>query len=320
MATPRYYRKVIRIRAEDSPNVRYGLAQVRAGIEPTNEILVPGVLTYADYVKRRKTWDPIRQCIGLDAQFYEGAEILLFPPEWLNLAEIRAEQIKGLVRKARAIGIDPAEGGDKTAMAAVDELGIIELVSKKTSNTAVIPREAIAFGAKHGVAPENWVFDRGGGGKQHADTLREQGYAVRTVAFGESISLDPKRGLQMVETRMEMKEDKYVFLNRRAQLYGEFSQLLDPGLYPDGFGLASGLCGCVGDPETELRHQLAQIPKKYDKEGRLVLLPKHNPNDDDDPRTLVKLIGHSPDEADAVSLAIHGMLHKKTRARAGVIK
>ena len=91
----RYYRKIIKIRAEDSPNVRLALEQQRLGIIPTNEILVPGVLTWTECCKRRATWDAIRQCIGLDAEFYEGAELLLFPPEWLNRAEQLAARIKG---------------------------------------------------------------------------------------------------------------------------------------------------------------------------------------------------------------------------------
>jgi len=33
--------------------------------------------------------------------------------------------------------------------------------------------------------------------------------------------------------------------------------------------------------------------------------------------TLVDLIGHSPDEADAVVLACHGMLHAQSRPRVG---
>src|SRR3972149_2557666 len=78
------------------------------------------------------------ECIGLDAEFYEGAEVLLFPPEWLNLAENRADAIEKMQRQAKAIGIDPAEGGDQTAIAVVDELGLIELSSRQTPDTSVI--------------------------------------------------------------------------------------------------------------------------------------------------------------------------------------
>ncbi len=171
----RYYRKIIKIRAVDSPNVQYALEQKRLGLNVTNEVLIPGILTYDEYLKRRATWDEVRQRIGLDADFWEGADILLYPPDRLDYAETLARNLKGQSRKAIAIGIDPAEGGDSTTMAAVDHLGLIELVAKKTPNTAVITSEAIAFMNKHGVEPEKLGFDRGGGGQQHADRLRQMG-------------------------------------------------------------------------------------------------------------------------------------------------
>src|SRR5512139_1552811 len=128
----RYYRKVIRIRGEDSPNVRHALAQRRAGLPITGEVIVPGVLPWNDYVKRRQLWDPIRQCIGIDGIFYEGAEVLLFPPAWLNASEALADALKHSKRFPEAIGIDPAEGGDKTSMTCIDRYGVIEIVSKQT--------------------------------------------------------------------------------------------------------------------------------------------------------------------------------------------
>jgi hypothetical protein len=58
-------RKVIVIPATASPNVRLALAEIEAGKEPSHEQLVPGVLSYADYLVRRKTWDVVRATIGL---------------------------------------------------------------------------------------------------------------------------------------------------------------------------------------------------------------------------------------------------------------
>src|SRR5438105_1741825 len=244
----RYYRKVIRITAEDSPNVRLAFLQKNRGIPPTGEVLVPGVLTWDDYVKRRATWDKVRQCIGLDAQFYVGPELLLFPPEWLNGADAKARLLFGRQRVARAIGIDPAEGGDKTAMAVVYEDGLIELVSKKTKDTSVITSEALAFMRFLQVTPDNVVFDRGGGGHEHADRLRSQGYKVRTVAFGESTIPDPRRGIVLFPERLDIKEERYAYVNRRAEMYGELSRILDPSINPEGFAIPSG-----DAPYAELR-------------------------------------------------------------------
>lgn len=297
-----YYRKVIRIRAQDSPNVRYGLAQKALGIEPDNRVLVPGVKSYEEYVKNRMLWDRIQQCVSLDAEFYEGAELKLFPPLWLNRAQQLAAGLRGKQRKAKAIGIDPAEGGDKTSMTAVDEFGIIEQVARKTPNTNDIVGEAIAFGRKHGVEPENWVFDRGGGGKEHADRLRAMGYHVRTVAFGETLTPIPKRGLTILDDRIKQREERTYYVNRRAEMYGIMSSLCDPSLSDTGFAIPAEY--------TELIFQLSKFPRKYDEEGRLWLPPKNKKNPDSKVQTLVELIGHSPDEADSTVLAVHGLVYE----------
>lgn len=334
----RYYRKVIKIRAEDSPSVRLGFAQQRKGLPQTNEKVIPGVLDWDTYKKRRKTWDKIRQCTGLDAEFYEGAEILLYPPEWLNWSERYAELLRGRVpRKAVAMGVDPAEGGDSTAISVVDYYGLIELVSKKTPDTSVVTGEVLAMMHKYNLPPDRVVFDRGGGGKQHADRLRDQGYPVCTVAFGEAVSLDPKYGTTSVRERIETKEDRYVYKNRRAEMYGEFHILLDPGEHlkedindvvswmitssknGDGASLYDGIGFAIPAIYTELRRQLAPIPKTFDGEGRLYILPKQKPNPNHTGPTLTDLIGCSPDEADSLVLAVHGMLHKTTKVIAGAI-
>ena len=311
------YRKVIRITAEDSPNVRRALEQRAAGMLPDGDIVIPGVITWQEYCKRRATWDAERQSVGLDAQFWEGQETLLYPPDWLNQAEIRAELLKSQKRLGpRSLGCDPAEGGDKTSWAVSDRLGLLALISKRTQDTSIITSETIAIAREWGVPPERWCFDRGGGGLAHADRLELQGYkGIRTIPFGESLVPDPRHTPAMVEQRLEDKAQRYVYVKRRAQLFGELSLILDPSLEADGprYAIPAGIMGLVGDPTTVLRDQLAPIPKTYDSDGRLFLIPKHKPTMNQkrtgDDRTLTKLIGHSPDEADAVVLSIHVLLH-----------
>lgn len=303
-----FRRRIIRIKGEDSPNVRMALAQKEAGQEPTGELVVPGVLPWEDYVYRRQHWDRVKQCVGLDADFWEGAETLMFPPEWLNRAEQLAVGLHGKHRVTQAIGVDPGEGGADTSWAAVDEYGLIELESKKTPNTTAVVSGTIAFGKRHGVDSENWLLDRGGGGKQHADRLREMGYNVRTVAFGEPVMIDPRTGLLLIEERLENRETRYTYVNRRAQMYGTLRILLDPD---EGRGWA------IPRRYSELRRQLAPIPLRYDREGRLELLPKNRKDPKDKRPTLTELIGRSPDDADAVVLAVHGMTNKPRVVTAG---
>lgn len=309
-----FVRKVIHLPAECSPNVRWALWQQSRGIEPTNEVIIPGVIRWDNgmlgYLERRKHWDAQRQCVGLDARFYEGPEQKLFPPEWLALSVRKAEALRGKLRRAKGGGNDPAEGGDKTSQTACDELGIIEQFNRPTPDTDVIPREAMAFMRKHDIKPERYCFDRGGGGKQAADRLRATGFNVRTIAFGESPTLDPVRRKRQLEEKLENREDRYTYTNRRVQMYWEFSDACDPA--NGGYAIPAEC--------KELLFQLSKMPRLYDEEGRAWLPPKRNKDPNNKKPDLVKIIGHSPDEADSAVLAYHAMMHEARLAQAGVIQ
>lgn len=300
-----FYAKVIRVPADRSPNVRYAMAEIESGKKPSGRIIVPGVKDWWEYQEDRKHLDEVNQCVRLDAQFYKGKELRLFPPTWLVHAERLARKYRGTRRKARAIGIDPAEGGDKTAICAVDDRGVIELLSCKTPDTNQIPGMVIAFGLKHKVDPSDWVFDRGGGGKQHADRLRDLGYNVRTVAFGEAPTEPIKPSVTLYDDRIENAESRGAFVNRRAEMYGTLSQLMDPSR---GIGNDNEIGFAIPAEYAELFKQLGPIPKLYDGEGKLRLPPKHKKDPKSKEVSLTELIGHSPDEADALVLAVFGMM------------
>jgi hypothetical protein len=327
----RTYTHVIRITGDDSPNVQYAKAQIEAGLEPTGENIVPGVLSWHEYVKRREVWDAIRQSIGLDARFWEGAEQLLFPPDWLDRAHDYWKQIRWLTRRAEAMGIDSAEGGDETSWAVVDERGLIRQEAERTKDTNRIVKVTKGFMREYQLKSKQVMFDRGGGGKIHADRMRAAGYRfVRTVGFGEPVSADPKHGMTPLAKRLGLREDKYVFKNRRAQMYGLLSMLLDPsrasresgeewkeaGDGEDDWDVLDApdrpldrMVGFALPPEyAELRRQLAPIPKLYKGDGRLWLPKKHKDDKDDKEPTLTELIGCSPDRADALVVAVFAML------------
>src|SRR5262245_41896918 len=142
---PGYFRRVIRITAADSPNVRREAAR-RAGLPESDwPAETPGVLSWDEYQRRRATWDAVRQAIGLDAEFYEGPQLLLFPPDWLAHSARVAEELRHQSRTAKAIGVDPAEGGDHSSWAVVDEYGLIELVSIQTPDTSIVPGRTLAL-------------------------------------------------------------------------------------------------------------------------------------------------------------------------------
>jgi hypothetical protein len=140
------------------------------------------------------------------------------------------------------------------------------------------------------------LFDRGGGGLQHADNLRERGYKVRTVGFGESVSPERKRGTTILPVKIEQDEERYTYKNRRAEMYHSIRLAIDP---------------------SESTQFGTPIPLKYDREGRIELPPKNKKDKDSKEVTLIELIGHSPDEADALALAMYGLVNKKRKPTAG---
>lgn len=299
----RYFVRVIKIRAECSPNVRLAQAQLAAGMPPTNDIIVPGVLPYSEYVKRRTLWDPILQCIGLDAQFWEGEDVLLFPPHWLNKAEQRADQLRinRTPRKAVAMGLDPGEGVADTVWAIVDELGLIYMMGLKTPDPSIIIRETIALIRRYDVPPENVLIDAGGGLTIAGILRNEHDLPVRTVGFGESPT-DSKRKRTRWSDRISDQENKTAYTNRRAQMYGELAEWLDPYLNEQLFAIPAEY--------TELRFEMAPIPKLRDREGKLKMLPKNKRDPRCQEKTLSELIGRSPDHADSLCLAVHSMTHR----------
>lgn len=308
----KYLRKVIKIRGEHSPNVRYALAQQAAGQEATGDVIVPGVLTWQEYQVRRKLWSPQRQHVSLDAEFWEGADELMYPPEWMAASAAEAELLKGVKRRAIAVGVDPGEGRANSTWTAVDELGIVEQRSERTPDTSVVPKITVEFAFRHGVAAENVGMDMGGGGRQHADVMAARGFKVRLVGFGQTISTLMRRGKTPFAERVEVSVERYVYVNRRAQMYGELRELLDPRLKRP-FAIPEYL--------TLLREQMSVIPLTKDQEGRFKVLPKRKKDvrEPDDPeQSLTELIGYSPDELDSTVLAVHCMLHDPPAAKLGV--
>jgi len=303
-----YLRKIIRIKSEDSPNVRRALYQISQGYEPDRKIIIPGVIDYDTYALARKTWDPVKQCAGLDADFYEGAEVLMFPAVWLN----RAEEIAATLptrRIAKAIGVDPGEGGANTVWTAVDELGVIEQLSMKTPDTSMIPEQTIVFAREHGCPMDMVFFDAGGGGIQHAWVLRRAGFKVQTVRFGEPATAPLKRGQRMLEERKQIQEQQYVYANRRVEMYHMARLLLDPGYTEKGWGIPRRF--------VELRRQLSPLPLIYDEKGKMILPPKNRkPGSTNRQKTLVDILGCSPDESDSMVLAVFGM-RRQTKRKLG---
>jgi hypothetical protein len=303
----KYARKVIRIKAEDSPNVVLALRQKALGMKPTGAQIIPGCLDWDLYCHRRKTWDAVRQCISLDGMFYEGADQLLFPPDHLNRAEQWAREFGDRRGPLLGLGVDCAEGGDNTTWAIASSYGIHHLESRKTPDTVVITGHTLHLARLYGVGFKHIYFDRGGGGKEHADRLRYQGYPVVDVGFGDSVVPDPVRHMQTLERKIDDRHERTVYKNRRAQLYWLLHLRLTPGTDENPYPFNDGHGYGIPDKYVELRRQLAVMQKIYDEEGRIVMqLKRKKPfsaNANKHLQSLEEILGCSPDEADAAVLA-----------------
>jgi len=303
----RCYRRVIRIRAEDSPNVRLGLSEKAKGRKPSYRQIIPGVKDLEEYEKNRLTWDPIQQCVSLDGDFYEGSEVRLYPPDWLRKAQKVGNALDVRRRpKNRWMGIDVGEGGDDTVWTVIDEQGILFQEAIKTPDTSVIPTQTIDLIKQYQIDPKNVLFDRGGGGYEHTNYLRKIGYQVRSMGFGEAAT-DPfiSRRMKSTQERTEQVEVKYVYRNRRAEMYGMLRELINPMLREKPFGIPSQY--------TELLNQLRPLPLQFDQEGRMYLPPKDRRSKDSKEQTLKEMLGCSPDEADSLVLATFAMERVKRK-------
>ena len=128
--------------------------------------------------------------------------------------------------------------------------------------------------------------------------------------------------------RIEDAEEKYAYRDRRAEMYGMLSLLMDPDANPRGFAIPNEVQGhepvggLVDEPHfryKELHRQLAVVPKFYDQ-GRLFLPPKNpKPGRVNESRevTMHGLLGCSPDESDALVLAVYGLQCEMPQVVAG---
>lgn len=318
--------KVIKIPAIRSPNIRLALEEQKLNKPYSRRILVPGCMDIDDYHYRCRTYDPVKKAAGIDAEFYEGEEVRLFPKEWLDASRQAALDIASLDRRGlrRAMGVDTAEGGDNTVWTVVDRLGVLGQTSIRTSNTAMIKGRTIAMMKKWGVDPEDVLFDRGGGGKEHADYLRDAGWGVRSIGFGENPALADMEemipGWVDPDDKKDLKESRYAYKNRRAQLYGTLREMLNPER-----ATAKGeRVFAIPEKYEELYKQLSPIPLQYDGEGRMFLPPKERPggvmsNANKGLITLKMILGGSPDEADSLVLATFALVYKPSILTIGAL-
>lgn len=107
-------------------------------------------------------------------------------------------------------GIDPAAGGDKSAIV-IKSANLQEIVfNQKLPNTMDLVSQAIEINRKYNV--DYWVIDKTGVGQGVYDRLREMDYKCRGVSFGEK-SEDPQ--YQNLKAEWHFRERKWLLSGGR---------------------------------------------------------------------------------------------------------
>lgn len=300
--TTNLFRHVIHIDGErDSPNVVAGKQWYEAGNTGPSPTIIPGVLSYPEYKLMLAGGDAYQICTRLRGRFWDAAESKLFPFNALDAAQklgarLRAEP-RRLWRGPRAMGIDVGAGGDWTVWTVIGRYGVIDKVRKQTKNTAEVRGITIRLMRKWKIPPEYVAIDAGGGGKEHADALRDDGYEVMAIGFG-SVA--------------DIKEE---YKTMRAELYGQAAKAMAIQPHtrlmlarPTKAWRKAWTCLSIPPDDNLLRQDLAVMPRLYDGEGKLRLPPKDrqgkvNRHQGTGEKTIREMLGRSPDDADSFVLA-----------------
>ncbi len=327
---------VIHIDGErDSPNVVFGKRWVAAGRKGEPPRVIPGVLSYTDYLIRQ-TWPEAMRRVRLHGLFLDESKDKLFSSDMLDamqtigakLLEYRARckakacQCQSLIPASAdmaplwqpkhgrlSMGVDVGQGQAATVWTAVGRYGVLHKVSKQTPNTASISGWTIKLAKRWRIAPENIAIDIGGGGKMIVDQLHEAGYEVLGVGFGEK----PNDPSEYNSLRVEMyAEAAKLMMGSHVQAMLEL---------PVERWLPHWSCMGLLPGDSMLRQDLHVLPREFDGEGKLRLPPKsrragrHGSAE----KTIEDMLGRSPDDGDSFVLAVyaHRILREQDKESTG---
>ena len=321
----RLFRKVIHISGEHSPNVTAGrrwAAEDRSSRAEQPPTVVPGILSYEQFVERKANWSAYQVRTRLLGLFPDEGSGRLFPAERLDAAQqlgrsLAEEHARSKIRRSGrpyALGIDVSQGGgDLTAWVVLGRYGVRKVLVRETPNTAEIAGQTIRLMRAFRIGPAWVAFDAGGGGKQIADLLRDRGFEdILDVTFGAAA------------------DDARKYKNKRAELYGELREALrrrrrvarllatPAECWPRGAS-----CLALPPDDAPLREDLAVLPLLRDAEGRLRLPPKDKPSRQTSgrqERSVRELLGgRSPDRGDALVLAYYAWQRGRAIEQAGIV-
>lgn len=275
--------------------------------------IIPGILSYEQYVERDATLAPADKRPRLHGLFNDETTSKIFPASWLDLAQELGRllarhnaQLKAKGRRPKlgaplALGIDCAMGGgDLSAWAVFGRYGVMHVEVLDTPDTRKIKGQTLRLMRRFRIRPEYVAFDRAVG-KQIADELREEGLDVNDVGFGEA-ALEPGKYSNMrAELHAELAKAMRRMVDDQGRPTAKTKRLLDTP--PDKWHNSWRFVALPED--ADLRQELFVLPTGVDSKGRLRLPPKQptSRSRGNSEVSVKEMLGRSPDRADAVILA-----------------
>lgn len=215
-------------------------------------------------------------------------EFMLFSSAWRSCK--KGTPSKDIdISESVAIGFDVAASinGDYTSIAFGNTLGCKEIFVDHTPNLMDLKGHFYALCRNRGIDPQAGfvpiAIDSIGVGKGLADALEADGCLILRVENGRAA-----------------EHNKEQYHNRRAEVYGELAQAMDPTLNEKPFTIPD---------DQSLWEELLAVEKIYTPTGRqFKIIPKRRPpaqksvNITDNRQSMEEKIGRSPDKADSVTL------------------
>jgi hypothetical protein len=261
----------------------------------------------------------------LDGLFPDETTNKLFPQDWLELAhalyailakhnaELQAQGRQAKLGRPLALGIDCGRSvsGDLTSFTVVGRYGWVHSESHHIADTAVTYRKTIDLARRFGIKPAFIAFDQAIGGPI-ADQLRDRkGWDVADVNFGATEHIDREkyhnqRASMYGEVAAAMELRYRIADDGSKRLKGRLQKMLDtpPGQWPKHW-----TCVAIPREESELRRELAVLPRHHHQRTGALILPPKEPRPGRTMRPgefcLRELLGRSPDRGDSFALAFY---------------
>ncbi|MGH7136512.1 MAG: hypothetical protein ACREHD_12285, partial [Pirellulales bacterium] len=286
---------------------------------------VPGILTYSDFQRFSKIWPAHKRRWGLDGLFPDETTNKLFPEDWLELAhalyailqkhnaELQAQGRQPKLGQPLALGVDCGRSvsGDLTTFTIVGRYGWVHSESHHIADTTVTYRKTIDLARRFKIKPAFIAFDVAIGGPIADQLNARKGWDVAAVNFGATENIDREKYHNQrasmygelaaaMELRYRVADDG----TSQKRLRGRLQKMLDtpPGEWPKPWA-----CLAIPREETELRRELAVLPRQHSQRSGALLLPPKDPKPGRKMRPgefcLRELLGRSPDRGDSFALA-----------------